>query len=343
MRKRSLSLAGLPIVLLLPGCAVEDTDHIIENAVAAQENLESYYAEVVSTYSFEQEENTINYQEWHVRPEKHRMEMDDGYIYVSNGEQSWSYNEEENTVSVFENLGEMTEDLPDESDMMREMLTEMMNSNKVKAEGKETVANRPTIHLSLSPKGNEAAEKMNGHYEIWIDEETYMPLKMVWEDENFHSETVYEHIEFNIDLEEDLFTFEIPEGAEIESVDHTPESLTLEELQNETEDEIPELTEIPEGYEFQDAMHFKDFGESMIEYMNDSGEYLILSVSEEKRGIEEEKEDELLEIGRYVGTYSDMYDMQFLSWNTGKFHLELITSSEELSKEDLLGIAEKIE
>lgn len=338
MKKLIFPLSSLLFVFLMSACTVENTEQIVENAVAAQESLESYYAEVTSSFVFDDEKEMINYKEWIVKPDHRRTEMNDGRTYVSNGEMAWSYNKENHTVMVNDSLREVTNDIPDESDMIREMLTEMMDSNDVVANGKETVADRITFHLSLTPK--ESSNRNN--YEIWIDEETYLPLKMVWEDESIRSETIYHHIEYNIDIDEDLFTFDIPDDAKVQSVDgYLPKTLTFEELEESTQFDLPDMASIPEKYQFKNAVQFGDV--SSIQFKDDSGEYLEMSFIEDREHpLDAGENSEDVEVGRYKGSYSNTSNMQLLTWDTGQFKVELVTSEDELSKDELIEIAEGI-
>lgn len=340
MKKLIFPLSSLSFVFLMSACTVENTEQIVENAVAAQENLESYYAEVTTSYVFDEEEEKLNYKQWFVKPDQHRTEMDDDHTYVSNGEMSWSYNKENHTVMINDSIGdvELADKTLDESDMIRKMLTEMMESNNVVANGKQIVADRSTFHLSLTPKEAKGYSKDSSNYEIWIDEETYLPLKIVWEDDSIRSETIYHHIEYNIDINEDMFTFEIPEDAKIQSIDGY---LTLEELENATEYDLPDMSSIPEKYQFQDAVQFGY--ESVIHFKNDSGEYLDLSIiSDIEYPLHEDQNSDNVEVGRYKGAYSNNSIMQFLTWDTGQFKIEMTTSEDELSKEELIKIAEGI-
>ncbi|PYZ91991.1 hypothetical protein CR194_17490 [Salipaludibacillus keqinensis] len=341
-----LLLSSSMLGFISAGCAIEDTEEIIEKAVEAQENLNSYYAEVTSTYMFNDEQEEMAYKEWHVKPNKHRMEMDEGHIYVSNGEQSWSYNAQDNTVIVYEESADLSEEMPDETDMIRDMLTEMMNSNEVLATGTETIADRSTIHLTLTPDNDEVESQFNGLYEIWIDEETYMPLKMIWEEDGFRSEMVYDYVEFNVELNHDLFTFDIPDGASIQTIDdYMPTSLSLTELDNQTNYEVPELTYLPKDFELENALYLSDIEESILEYTNSAGDYFMLSIFQDRNDahFNDEESSEEVEVGRYKGQYSDMMGTHLLSWDTGPYQLQLISSTDSISKKELMQIAEGIE
>ncbi len=348
MKKLSLALSLSSLLVFGTACSVENTEEIIENAVAAQENLDSYYAEISTTIRFDGEEESSSYKEWHEKPDKYRMEMNDGSIYVSNGEQSWSYDKEENTVLIMDDMvieEEVAEqeEMPKESEIIREILTEMMDSNNVVVKGKEKIAERNTVHLSLSPKEGQEEELFGGNYEIWIDEETYMPLKMVVGGDDFSSETVYTHIEYNLDIDETLFTFEIPDGATVQTwEDIMPETLTLEELKEKANFDIPEITYLPEGYEFEEATYFADMNMAMLDFVHseDNEQSITISMTTDPSDYVDENA-ESIQVGEYYGTYEAMYDIQFLAWNTDTLEIDIV-ATEHLAKEVLVKVAEGI-
>ncbi|UTR13266.1 DUF4367 domain-containing protein [Salipaludibacillus sp. LMS25] len=341
MLKGLLPLAsGLSLVSAVVGCSLQDTEEIIENATQAYDNLESYYAEVTHSYYVDGEKETIIYKEW-MAPDKHRIELRDGYTYVSNDGESWLYDKEENIITLLDNQEDTLVGIPDESQLVNNILTTMLNSSDVVVEGSVTVAGRSTVHLSLTPNSSTVN---SGSYDIWIDEETYVPLKMMWEEDDFRSETLFNHIDYNINIQSDLFNLEVPANADIQTMEeYLSDSLTFEELEEKADYEIPQLTYVPSGYHFQEAKYFETFQESMIEFRNKQGDYLILSISEKTRDIPDDGDLELLDIGRYIGTYSSIDNTQLLSWNTGKLQLELIAKGSDLDKEDVLKTAEHID
>ncbi|WP_100371746.1 LolA family protein [Bacillus sp. FJAT-45037] len=329
-------------ILFTTACSVEDTEKIIEQAVEAQENLDSYYAEVSSTFEYGGESETSTYKEWNMKQNKHRTEMENGYLHVSNGKESWSYDENENTVTVFETTDEMLDEMPTEAEMMREMLTEMLNSTDVKVNGRDTIAEQKTIHLSVSTKDGEEDQFMGDmSYDIWIDEETYMPLKMEWVSEDFSSMMEYTHIEYNIDIDEDLFSFEIPDGAEVLTMDDfMMESLSLEELSDSASFMIPNLDSILETHEFNEANYFEEMDMATLHF-NQGDEFIVLSITTEKTEMMEETEPVTTE--NFEGSYMNMFDTHFLFWSNDDVYLELMTTSQEMSKENLVDIAAQIQ
>ncbi|KAB3547839.1 MAG: DUF4367 domain-containing protein [ANME-2 cluster archaeon] len=66
----------------------------------------------------------------------------------------------------------------------------------------------------------------------------------------------YQDIEFNVDIPNSTFEFEIPEGATVESTDETaaPATMTIEEAQAEVSFDIKEPVYLPPGYEVDSVM-----------------------------------------------------------------------------------------
>ncbi|MCR6105181.1 DUF4367 domain-containing protein [Salipaludibacillus agaradhaerens] len=333
-------VSGLSLVSTVVGCSLQNTEEIIENATQAYDNLESYYAEITHSYYIDGEKETVIYKEWNVAPDKHRIELRDGYTYVSNEDESWLYDKEENMITILDDQEDIMIGIPDESHVVNDILTAMLDSSDVVVEGNVTVAGRSTVHLSLTPH---SSTLNSGSYDIWIDEETYIPLKIMWEEDSFRSETLFNLIDYNINVNNDLFRLDPPANAEIQTMEeYLSDSLTLEELEEKADYEIPQLTYVPSGYHFQEAKYFEAFRESMIEFRNNDDDYLILSVSETTRDIPDDGQHELLDIGRFIGTYSSIENTQLLSWNTGKLQLELIATGSDLNKKDVLKTAEHI-
>ncbi|PYZ95541.1 hypothetical protein CR205_18600 [Alteribacter lacisalsi] len=346
MKKTVFTLGA--VLLFTAACAVENTDEIVEKAVAAQENLDSYYAEVESRFTYDGEEETSFYKEW-VKGDQYRYEYDD-YVSVSDGETTWFYDSQENSVFIMDEMMLEDEDMPDQSEMMREMLTDMMESNDVTAHGKETIAGRDTIHLSLTPVDEEEIAMFGEvSYEIWIDEETYMPLKMEWESDDFTSSMVYTEIEYNLDLSDDFFAYEIPEGAEVQTWEDELDSmmLSLDELRETTDMPVPEFTYLPEGFEFESAFHYEESGgeAAMLDFTDGGLGYFTLSISttEDPYGLGEEADKEVIQIGDLEGERITVYDMTILSWTAEEVQYELLSFGEDLSDEELLKVAEGLE
>ncbi len=343
MKKLSLFASLVALLIITTACAVGNTEELIEKAVSAQEELDSYYGEVQLSFSFENESETSTFKEWQVKPNKSRTESDDGHLFVSNGETCWSYDKAENTVTIFDDVADAAEEMPNESEMIREVLTEMKKSNEVTVKGKETIAGRKTIHLLLTPKADQIEESfLGGNYELWIDEETYMPLKLKVSTDEFATEMEYTHIEYNVNFDDSLFAFDIPEGAKVQTMgDFMPDPLTLEELKEQAPFKIPEFTYIPAGYEFTEATYIEDVGMASLEFATNDQNLIMVSLSTDEV-IHDDGDAEAIQIGHYKGFYSHIFDLQFITWFEGDLQIEITSFAKDFSKEELVKIAEGV-
>lgn len=345
MKKLSLAIGVVASLLVVTACSTENVDQIVEKALQAQDNVKSYYAEITTTYEFDGETDTSSYKEWSAKPDKNRIEHDTGDLYVSNGKESWSYDKEANIVTVYDfdneifNEDKLDEAEFDEKEFMREMLKEMLSENDVEIVGKEKVANRKTYHLSLKPKKDDEFAMVN---DIWIDTEFYMPLKMKFEGDDFSTLMEYTLIEYNIDIADDKFNFNIPNGAEVQYwSDLMPKSMTLEELKEAVTFAIPEVNDVPEGFTFTEATYYEDMDLVMLDY-ND-GEEGFLSISFTVNGnndyLFEDEDSEEVQIGDITGTVTTFADITSLSWKKDDYSFD-ITST--VSKEELIKVASEI-
>lgn len=339
MKKFTFALGASISLLFATACSTENADQIVEKALQAQDNVTSYYAEVTGTYQFDGEIDSSSYKEWSVKPNKSRMEDDAGGLYVSNGKESWSYDEKTHTVTVFD--GEIfseEDDSFDEKEMMREMLEGMLNENDVQVIGKEKVANRQTYHLSLKPKNE--ADEFAMFNDIWIDTEFYMPLKMKFEGDDFSLLTEYTRVDFNIDIKDDKFEFIVPEGANVQYwSDIMPKPMTLEELKEAVPFTIPEINYVPEGFIFKEAIYFDDMELAMLDYSSEGGDFLSISmtISDEEEYFFDDAEE--IRIGEITGTMTTYSDITSLSWKKDDYTID-ITST--VSKEEIIKMASEI-
>lgn len=93
--------------------------------------------------------------------------------------------------------------------------------------------------------------------EVWLDNRNWVPLKIeTYQNGELVMSMEYRDIEFNVDIPNSTFEFEIPEGATVESTDETaaPETMTIEEAQTEVSFGIKEPAYLPPGYEMERVM-----------------------------------------------------------------------------------------
>jgi len=155
-----------------------------------------------------------------------------GATIVSDGSQVWMYFPGENRVVV----GEVGPDEPSSPrymiQHMDEIIQRVLDASEVQLLGEEEVAGTATYKLEFTPKeGEEAVLPPGSKATLWVDQERWVALQA-----HFSGGAIGEgrmrvrSFDLNTGLADDRFQFEIPEGAEVATVESkTPVSLTLEE------------------------------------------------------------------------------------------------------------------
>lgn len=99
-------------------------------------------------------------------------------------------------------------------------MEDMLEYYDVELIGEEKFSGRDCYVLNLKPKEGE------GNIKLWVDKEYWYPIRIEIKD-NFGMKTVteYRNVEFNIPIEDSIFKFQIPESAEVRTMDDSPRHL----------------------------------------------------------------------------------------------------------------------
>jgi outer membrane lipoprotein-sorting protein len=249
MKSRLLIVTGLLLVLalVLAGCGSQITaEEIVAKMQETVESTQDGHAVVAVEVNAQGIDVSATAEVWEKSPNKFRAVVLEaskpdlvGMTMVSDGQQAWLYSPERNRVMVG-SAGEVEMPLPEE------MLTEMQDTiqgvlevSNVELAGEEEIAGREAYKLVLSPK-EEAYEKIfvgGGIATLWVDKEQWMILKATYEADAFGQGNMeVQSFELNPGLGDDLFVFEMPEGAEIVEVEPQQiELLTLDEAKAQAE------------------------------------------------------------------------------------------------------------
>ena len=209
-----------------------------------------------------------------------------GAVIVSNGETLWAYSPAENKVFVGtpeeaqtmleENeffggqFGDMPHRIEGESEdgeyehpeNAEEAVQKLQEYFKIGKSGSETVAGETTNQLKLEPIPEQMPAEyaaVGGFLNLWISQENSIPLAFEFTGSSVGevSVTVLEY-EINTGVDESLFTFEAPEGAEVVTfADLEPQSLTLEEAGEFADFEFLTPSETPPGATLVDILEVR--------------------------------------------------------------------------------------
>jgi outer membrane lipoprotein-sorting protein len=259
MKKRLLFGLSLLVTLslLLSGCQSGPT---AEEIVAKMQEVEASTedAHAVVEFSIQAEDMDMDLEVvvelWEQRPGKLRAEVLEageadvdgvdvaGVVSVTDGERAWLYHPGENVV-VTGALGDLESDeIPVDPQqvigLMEEGIQWAMDNFDVKLEGEEELNGVATYKLTFTPREDEAYPMpipLDGQATLWVEKERWIALQAHVDGGSFGEGWVrVRSFEFNTGLDDALFQFEIPEGAEvIDIADMEPVPLTLEEAEEQ--------------------------------------------------------------------------------------------------------------
>ncbi|WP_440946767.1 outer membrane lipoprotein-sorting protein [Methanosarcina sp. T3] len=346
-------------VLFISGCTEElSAEEIAEQMQEKEASIQdySYTMQITSYIGNQTQESEI--QVLQKKPNKSKTisiepEEEAGTTVVSDGEFMWTYDPKTNTVIKMEMpdtpiLGEMD---------YAEVIDEFLNETDVSLLGVKEIDGRPTYLLETSPKGEEEGFKLADGMRIWVDKETWMPLRyeMYDSDGDLVIELEIRDLEINTGIPDSEFVFEVPEGATVKTVDldafELPEEMTLEEAREAAGFEILVPEYLPEGYAFNYSMVSNNswiapegeaFETVSLTYENEEGDTIYLSETVYEgqapdAAIMDSAED--VDIQGKEGKYFAFGDMKILRWEIGDINLSLTSS---LEQDEMLRIAESV-
>ncbi|KKG12863.1 hypothetical protein EO92_12400 [Methanosarcina sp. 2.H.A.1B.4] len=363
MTDRKILTAFTLLVLLVPvlfvsGCTGElSAEEIAEQMQEKEASIQdySYTMQITSYIGNQTRESEI--QTLQKKPDKTKTviikpEEEAGTIVVSDGEFMWTYDPKTNTVMKME--------MPD-TPVLGELdsagiIGEFLNKTDVSLLGMEEIDGRPAYLLEANPKEEGEGLLFVDGMKLWVDKETWMPLRYEMYDSSgdLMMELEIRDLEINQRIPDSEFVFEVPEGATVKTLNFDsliPEEMTLEEARESAGFEILVPEYLPEGYAFNYSTVSNNSliapeGQAsetvFLRYENEDGDYIFLSETvHENEALEAPimNSAEEVSINGMEGKYLDLGDMNILSWKIGDIDLSLTTS---LEREELLKIAESV-
>jgi len=136
----------------------------------------------------------------------YRIETDTQTI-VSNGTTVWIYSEPDNQV-IIDSI-----DKSEENPLPKDLLFQYSDEYKPELAGEERFNGEKTYVLNLLPKAEDA---FITSMKIWVDASSWLTIKVEQVDINDNVNTyIIGNIKENLQLEDSLFNFEIPEDCEV--------------------------------------------------------------------------------------------------------------------------------
>lgn len=271
-------------------------------------------------------------------------------IIVSDGKIVWSYTPDTNTVTKMKisKASELTKN------DYTNIIDDFLNDTNVTVLGVENVDGRKTYLLETTPKETDGDYELIYKTKIWVDQETWMPLRYETynSDENLTMKLEIQDLQVNTGLPDSEFKFEIPEGAKIVDMGEIklPEKLSLEEARKEASFKILTPEYLPEGYEFNNSMVYNNsqfspenqsFETVEITYTKDEAFISLAETVSMNQSSDDTimNEGEDIQINGIEGKYLSIGKTKLLTWKLGEVNLNLCSS---LEKDEMLKIAESV-
>lgn len=271
-------------------------------------------------------------------------------IIVSDGKILWSYTPDTNTVTKIKisKASELTKN------DYTNIISEFLNDTNVTIPGVENIDGRKTYLLETTPKENDGDYELIYKTKIWVDQETWMPLRYETYngDGNLTMKLEIQDLKVNTEIPDSEFKFEIPKSAKIVDLGEIkpPEELSLEEARKKASFKILTPEYLPKGYEFNNSMIYNN---SQFSPENQRFETVELTYTKEKVFIAltetvsmNQSSDatimgkgEDIQINGIEGKYLSVGKTKLLTWKLGDINLSLCAS---LEKDEMLKIAESI-
>jgi outer membrane lipoprotein-sorting protein len=268
-------------------------------------------------------------------------------IIVFDGEFMWNYHPDTNEVVKTKLSGNP---LPTQNDYLN-MIGEIMNSTNVTLLGMENIDGRTAYLLETTEKETNVSSLLPDRTKIWIDKETWIPLKIeIYFEGKLFQRFEFRDLKINSGIPDSEFKFEIPKGAKVVE-EKLPEILSLEDARKKATFKILTPKYLPEGYSFNSSMMFNNsndissneiFETVDLTYMKDKDTIgLTETVYENMSSINKDflSDGKDIKINGIEGKYVSIEDMKILRWKLGNVQLSL---SAPLKKDEMLKIAESI-
>ena len=361
MRKRLLLGLSLlvTLTLLLSGCQPGPT---AEEIVAKMQEVEASTedAHAVVEFSIQSEDMDVDMdvvvELWEKRPAKLRAEVIEadeaefkGVISVTDGEQAWLYHPGENVV-VTGALGDLESDeIPVDPQqvigLMEEGIQWAMDNFDVKLAGEEELNGVATYKLEFTPKEGEDYSlpiPADAKATLWVEKDRWIALQAHVDGSTFGEGWVrVRSFEFNTGLDDALFQFEIPEGAEVINVaDMEPVPLTLDEAEAQAGFDLLVPTYEPDGTTLIEVFRVGDA--FVLRYDHSTTSFTIVQ-GDLPQPMQQSPSGEATEVtvrGQTAALFADDTGNSFLAWTEDGVSIAI---AGHISADEIVKVAESLQ
>ncbi len=242
MKRWILVSAMMLVGIILTACGTEkgslSPKEVVNTMLQEADEPFSYYGEYTTVTNDESEDYETK--EWVRSDQKRRIELTsestgEQLIAVNDGQTITMYDKIENTALVMtmndDDVSELNNITPRQQ--AEQMLSLVKDSHELSAGDDVEIAGRSTYHI-IAKKNDEKA--LLGDMEMWIDKETWLPLKTKSNHAGNELTVEYTKIDYKMEMNDELFTIDLPEDVDVEVLDegdYEPEEVTIDDVKEE--------------------------------------------------------------------------------------------------------------
>ena len=241
MKRWILVSAMMLVGIILTACGTEkdllSPKEVVNTMLQEADEPFSYYGEYTTTSNDDSE----NYEtkEWIRSDQKRRIELTsadngDQLIMVNDGKSVTMYDKVENTALVMTMSDDDVNELDNQTPRQQaeNMLDLVKDSHEFSAGDDVEIAGRSTYHIIAKKKDEKA---LLGDMEVWIDKETWLPLKTKTNHAGNELTVEYTKIDYKMEMADELFMIDLPEDVVVEVLegDYEPEEVTIDDVKEE--------------------------------------------------------------------------------------------------------------
>ena len=134
-----------------------------------------------------------------------------GQVVVSDGRTFWTYdpNKKEVTKMDIQETG-----MTFEQDYAKS-IKELLSQTDISYKGTENFEGHKVYLITTTPRNGDIWQGMR--FNLWVDSETWMPLKMdtIDKNDNLLTSVEYRDVKYNTGIPDTEFEFKVPEGAKV--------------------------------------------------------------------------------------------------------------------------------
>jgi outer membrane lipoprotein-sorting protein len=372
-KKRNIWIVGGAILLLVALASAfvsmqPTAKDILKQTIETSKTIENGHAVVNINVDSPEEKVSATVEVWGVHaedgPGAFRMEVLEtdmeeavGAVIVSDGDTVWAYSPVKNTV--FMGTAEEAKAAMEEKQPMREefnmdefahpetaeeAVDKLLEYFEVSRTGTVTVSNAIAYQLELKPIPEQMPAEytaVGGLLNLWIDQSRSVPLALSYTGGAIGEVSITtQELEINQGVDETLFTFEIPNGAEVVGfADMKPELLSLDEAVASAEFELLTPDAVPTGATLVDVLNVK--GLLVQQYtLTDGGSFSIAQGKTDEE-MKPSTKEQTVQVRGVAGSLfvSEENNKVLLTWSEGDVSFVIAGN---LTAEQALTIAESL-